>query len=294
MSAYMEAGGSAYLGEHTCRRVLACDAEAARERLVYALERLDYAVLGEQPIQAKRVARKDIIRADFLDYARRLNVALRPQGAASTLATFDFSVTHNGMMTKGDRQTLEREADAIIALAAARHEASLCAACGTENAADARFCRLCGGPAASGEPAEVELARLTAGARGALQEISIGLALALLFALVFLPMILFGGAKAGRAGWILMAVCQFIAWLTLGYGVLRLHRALNPKPARRDATPVAAPPPLAGARTGALPPAPARVSVTEGTTELLGAKGRERVGVRARREPADTDEMTNR
>ena len=296
MAAYIDTSGSFYVGEHTCRRVLAGEAAAVRERLVYALERLDYAVLSEQPLQARRAARKSVVEADFLDYARRLNVALRPQSAAATLVTFDFAVTHNGFMSKGDRRTLEREADAVIALASARPEASLCAACGTENTPDSRFCRLCGAPGTVGEPAELEVLRLTAGARASLQEVFTGVGLALLFALIFLPMILFGGAKAARAGLILLCVTQLVAWFMLLYGVFRLGRTLNPKPERRAATTApaaAAPPKLAGARTAALPPAPARVSVMEGTTELLRDEPRERVRLRARRDAADTDEIRN-
>ncbi|HEV2763718.1 MAG TPA: zinc ribbon domain-containing protein [Pyrinomonadaceae bacterium] len=293
MSGYMDASGSAYVGEHTCRRLLTGDAEDVRERLVYALERLDYAVLSEQPIQAKRGQRKGAVSADFLDYARRLNVALRPQGETATLVTFDFSVAHSGLMTKGDRRTLEREADAVVALAAARQEASLCPSCGTENTADSRFCRLCGAPAASGEVGEVELARLTAGARASLQEIFGGLLLVLLIAAVFLPLVLFGGAKAAKAGWFFLALGQLAGWWMLLYGVARLHRTLNPKAERHDVLPAAAPAKLSGARTNVLPPAPARVSVTEGTTELLGAQPRERVPARARRRDADTGEMPN-
>ena len=42
-----------------------------------------------------------------------------------------------------------READAVVALAAAPPAASVCGNCGTENAGDSRFCRLCGAPGAA-------------------------------------------------------------------------------------------------------------------------------------------------
>jgi hypothetical protein len=297
MSGYigtLEGGGSVYVGEHTCRRVLAGDLESARERLVYALERLDYTVLSEQPIQAKRVARKGSLSADFLDYARRLNVALRPQSDAATLVTFDFAVTHNGLMTRGDRQTLERESDAIHALAAARPAPTLCASCGTENTADSRFCRLCGTPNAVGEPAELEVMRLTAGARGSLQEIFMGLLVVTLVAALFLPLVLFGGAKAAKAGWIFFVVGQVVGWLTLAYGTLRLHRTLNPKEERPKLAPAAAhapaPPLPTHARERALPPRTARASVTEATTDLLSDDPREPIPLPLRRK-GDTDPM---
>lgn len=303
MSGYlgsMDAAASAYLGEHTCRRVVAGDVETARERLVYALERLDYNVLGEQPVQAKRAARKGSVTADFLDYARRLTLTLRPQSAAATLVTFDFLVTTNGFMTQGDRKTLEREADALVALAAARPEPSLCAACGTENTTDSRFCRLCGTPNAVGVPAEVGLMNLTAGARGSLQEIVAGLGLALLTAAIFVSMIVFGNAKAAKAGWALLAVTQFVAWWMMLYGVLRLHRTLNPKEERQRLTtpaPAVVPPlPSAAARERALPPRHAHASVTEATTDLLaGGVPREPVPVPVRRKASgDTDPIADR
>jgi len=307
MSAHIgsiDASGSVYVGEHTSRRVLAGDMESARARLVYALERLDYTVLSEQPIQAKRVARRGSVSADFLDYARRLNVALRPQSEAATLVTFDFAVTHNGLMTRGDRQTLEREADALVAVASARPEPSLCAACGTENTADSRFCRLCGTPNAVGEPAELEVMRLTAGARGSLQEIVTGLLLVLFVTAAFVPLILFGNPKAAKAGWIFFAVGQLAGWLILLYGVLRLGRTLNPKEERRKRTnaPAAAPALPSNARERALPPPPARSpvasagsapSITEGTTNLLAAEARGRAAVPLRR-AGDTDPIANR
>ncbi|HWW77424.1 MAG TPA: zinc-ribbon domain-containing protein, partial [Pyrinomonadaceae bacterium] len=146
--------GNGYtVAEHSARRVLAGDAESVRRRLVYALESLGYTVVSENPLQARRGSRKDIVRADFTDHARKLAVGLRQGGAAATQVTFEFAVTHGGCSTKGDLLTLEREVDAILALAAEPHAAGLCRACGTENGADARFCRLCGAPNAAGAPA---------------------------------------------------------------------------------------------------------------------------------------------
>lgn len=63
-------------------------------------------------------------------------------------------------------QALEREAEAIIALAASASVEVFCPSCGVENAGNARFCRGCGKPAARNQlPAELEVMRLTANAR---------------------------------------------------------------------------------------------------------------------------------
>ncbi|HEY0079466.1 MAG TPA: zinc ribbon domain-containing protein [Pyrinomonadaceae bacterium] len=294
MMAAME-GSSAYLGEHSYSRIIAGTTESVCARLIYALERLDYRVLSDQPpILAKRAARKGTMAADFLDINRRLTVSLRPKSETATLATFDFIVTHAGIMTKGDRRTLELEAEAIIALALARPETSVCVSCATENALGARFCRLCGTPsAASDEPAELEVARLTAGARAAHQEIIFGFLLMLLFLAIFLPLMLLGKPKAANIGLVLLLVGQLFAWLMTLYGVRRLHRTLNPKQTRERAlpspTPAPAPQTLPGAHPSALPPMSAQASVTEGTTELLDAKPEARVAVPIRRAGANTD-----
>jgi ribosomal protein L40E len=271
------------VGEHTARRVLAGDVEDVRARLVYALERLDYQVVSESPLQARRAARKDIVRADFLDHARRLSVSLRPSSALATVATFDFAVVHGGCMFDGDKKTLEREADAVVALAAAPAMTTVCRNCGTENGADARFCRLCGAPGFGGEPAELEVMRLTAGARAALQEIGIGLTIAFGILAVTLPLILLGRTpKLVNVGWGFLLLGQFFAWWMLLYGVLRLRRTLNPQAARAAAAlGVPAPHALHAPETSALPPA--RVSVTEGTTELLTPPAREPVPARPSR-----------
>lgn len=273
--------------EHTTTRVVAGDVEAVRARLVYALESLGYAVASESPLQARRARRKDIVRADFDDHARRLAVGLRQAGSAATQVTFDFAVTHGGCATRGDRLTLEREADALIALAQAPVVTGLCRSCGTENGGDARFCRLCGAPSASGAPAELEVLRLTAASRAGLQEVVAGLSIALLAVAGALPLIVFAvRPKVVNVGWVILLVGELIGWWMALYGVARIHRTLNRK-SEAGALPkgTAAPPPPRP-REAALPPA--HFSVTEGTTELLGTAPREREPVHARREQSDT------
>ncbi|HJQ33576.1 MAG TPA: zinc ribbon domain-containing protein [Pyrinomonadaceae bacterium] len=284
----MDMSGNGYtVAEHSTRRVLAGDVESVRRRLVYALESLGYTVVSENPLQARRGRQKDIVRSDFTDHARKLAVGLRQGGAAATQVTFEFAVTHGGCSTKGDLLTLEREADAILALAAEPHAAGLCRACGTENGADARFCRLCGAPNVAGAPAELEVLRLTAGARAGLQEVVGGLFLMLLTAACMLPLIIFSvNPKPVRTGWIFLAIGEFFGWLMTLYGVLRLYRTLNRKPEPLPSVGAPVTQALPHAQTSALPPA--HFSVTEGTTELLGANPREREPVPARREKSDT------
>ena len=281
-------GNEMTVSEHTSRRVLTGEAEAVRARLVYALESLDYTVISDNPVQARRARRRNIVAADFTDHPRRLAIGLRQVGAAATQVTFDFAVTHGGWVTKGDMLTLEREVDAVVALATAPPASGLCPSCGTENGGEARFCRLCGAPNTSGEPAELEVLRLTASARAGLQEIACGLIIAVLTAVGVALMMSLGKPKVFNVALILLAVGEFFGWAMTLYGVFRIYRTLKVKP-ERHALPggvdvAAAANRLPHAQTSALPPA--HFSVTEGTTELLGSKPREaeRIPVRRKQE----------
>ena len=278
-------GGGMGVCEHTTTRVLSGETEGARRRLVYALEALGYGVTSESPLQARRRRLKNVVAADFTEHARKLSVSLRPSSDTAVVATFDFEVQHGGCMTRGDLKTLEREADAIVALAAAPPASGLCRACGTENASDAHFCRLCGAPSETRVPSELEVLRLTAGSRASLQEIMVGLLIALLTLAVTLPMIIFSvNPKVVNTGWMLLLIGEALGgWMAL-YGILRLHLTLNSRKrsARlagvEQAQSIQQAQALPNAQTTALPPA----SVTEGTTELLGganAYAREKVQV---------------
>ena len=283
----MDASGGAYVGEHSVKRVLAGNIELVRRRLAGGLEALGYTVLSENPLQARREQLKDCIRADFTEHQRRLSVLLRPSSEIVTTAVFDFTVVHAGVMTKGDRRTLEREVDAIIALAEAPGSTGVCRSCGTENGEGGRFCRLCGAPSEAEEPAELEVLRLTAASRAGLQEIVGGVAIALLALAAALALILMGRPKAVNAGWVILVIGQVIGWWMALYGMARIHRTLNREPEAKllHAAPFVTTQ-LPHAREAALPPA--HISVTEGTTELLGNVPRERERVPVRREHSDT------
>jgi len=120
--------------------------------------------------------------------------------------------------------------------------------------------------------------RLTAGARAAHQEHFTGALVLLASLAVALPLILIPDRpKPVRIGLIVLAIGQLIGWLTLLYGMLRLHRTLNPRrAASREPFGADLPRAVTGAQgTVALPPPSANnwaASVTEGTTELLGAQ----------------------
>jgi hypothetical protein len=287
MADFLTNGSYGETTEHDYRRVIAGDIESVRERLVYALERVGYRVISEQPLVAK-LARGQASSCSFdvLKCVKSLTIGLKSLNPTSTLVTFDYEIL-NAFVTKGDRQTVEREAEAIAALAASRPASGSCPSCGTVYASDSRFCRACGAPNVAVEPAEVEILRLTSGARVGHQSITGGIIAMLAVLAMALPMI-FLSSKGPRGGTILLIVGEALALLWLFYGMWRLHRTLNPKHETKQLPPAHVPRALHAAQTAALPP---HASVTEGTTELLTPPERERVAVPRKPHKPDTAEM---
>lgn len=288
MADFLTDGSYTQTTEHDYRRVIAGDIVSVRERLVYALEKLGYRVISEQPLVAKRArGQASSCSFDVLKCVKSLTVGLKALNPTSTLITFDYEIL-NSFVTKGDRQTVEREAEAIAALAASRPVSGSCHSCGTVYASDSRFCRACGAPNVGGEPPEVEILRLTAGARVGHQSITGGIIAALVVLAIALPLI-FLSSKGPRGGTILLIVGEALALLWLFYGMSHLHRTLNPKRETKQLSPAAGlPRSLPAAQTAALPP---YASVTEGTTELLTTPERERVAVPIKPHKTDTAEM---
>jgi hypothetical protein len=253
--------------EHHFRRTIPGDIDSVRRRLSDVLESFGYIVLGDTPIQAKRPRQKSIWVAMVLDYDTTLTIALKPISSASTLATFDYEIEQ--LFTKGEMQALEREAEAIIALATNASAEVFCPSCGAENAGNARFCRGCGKPAARNQlPSELEVMRLTANASGSQIELTIGLTLSFLALLIATPIILFVPSMKGVVfGWILLALGELLGAYHLILGMRRLHRLLNPANPPQLEAPSEQTGALSTQDRAALPPQP--VSIVEGTTELM-------------------------
>lgn len=272
--------------EHHFRRVIPGDVETARRRLSDALEEFNYIVLSEQPLQARRSAQKNIILANVLEYDIRLTIALKSISPVSTVATFDYEVQY--LFAKGERFALEREAEAIIALASLSNNKSVCPACSTENLGAVRFCRACGTPVAHNRlPAEIEVMRLTADASGAEVEVTSGIVISVVTLLVALPLILLGSSKAAIAGWIVLGAGQLLSLFFLLGGMLRLHRMVNPVAAQDAQLEVTRA--LSMQERAALPPQP--VSVVEGTTELMALGDEEKIPSAVKNISRDTGDM---
>lgn len=257
------------VSDHDLTMAIPGDVASVRVRLVDAIQQLGYKVLGEQPIHAKRsaqcAARWDC-SLNVLDYPTLLTISLKQTNDVSVLATFNYEVKSFMRMTKGDRQTLEREAEAIAALATERLVISACRACGTQITDESHFCRRCGAPLLLDVP-ELEVLRLTRSARGSYHNLFIGLcALVLGIAGVFASLFIFGLGQSPLL-WVALGLGAY-AVSVLIQGTWQLHYSLNPKVTTKSLT-TSARPAFKTSVTTALPPAPARVSVTEGTTELL-------------------------
>ena len=160
-----------------------------------------------------------------------------------------------------DDLALEREAEAMIALATSSSVEVFCPSCGVENAGNARFCRACGKPAARNQlPPELEVMRLTANASGSQIEITLGLALTFLALLIAAPIILFVDSIKGVAfGWIIFALGELLGWYFLILGMRRLHRSLNPPNAAQLETASERTNALSMPERAALPPQPASI-----------------------------------
>ena len=263
-------GNTIGISEHDVTRVMAGDSESVRQRLVIALEQMGYRVISENPLRAQHNARGSaayFMSANALDFQTRLEISLRSQGEGATRATFEYQVKH-GAFGKGERQTLTREVEAIMALASQRAQSLDCLGCGVEVAADSRYCRKCGAPVNVTAPAELEVLRLTAGGRAGYQWTLIGVVILGLSALLPLITIL-RDKPMGNGVWPWIIVSALGLW-SLVNGLRRTHLTLNPKQSNEELRlPNYAPATIPTPITNELSPPIVYHSITEGTTDLL-------------------------
>lgn len=289
-----DGGGVYYAFEHDVTRYVACDAESVRVKLADALEQMGYRVLNENPLQARRSAKASAssgCSSDILAYQTTLNVGVKSTGANSTRVTFDYTLkgVYSGFITKGDRNTLTREAEAILAQALARGASAHCPACGADTSATAgnsKFCRQCGSPLSVTATAQMEVLRLTSGANASYSNLSGGVFFIALGAALLLFLLLGSNDPVKYAK--LVKVISFFS-ITLGgigmtmllFGIARLRNMLRhdiepdsapalmrrdlPEGVRQESTGA----PTTSSLAAALPPPSASHSVTEMTTDLL-------------------------
>ena len=255
--------------DHSLTLTITGEVESLRPRLIEAVQELGYTVLGEQPIYAKRGAQCGArwgCSFEAIDYPTKLTLTLKQINTIAVVAGFHYEVKSYMRMTKGDRQTLAREAEAIAALASERF-ISACPSCGTQITDDSHFCRRCGAPLVV-DVAELEVLRLTKKSRAGYHNLVFAVVSLLLAVALVVPMFL-AEPKLFKVLVMLSSLAGAFGLFALLRSVRQLHYTLNPKNTKE--TTARSQPTLAAARTTALPPATARGSVTEGTTELLTA-----------------------
>lgn len=260
------------ISDHDLTLAIPGDVGSVRARLVNAIQTLGYKVLSDQPLHGKRgsqCAAKWDCSLNVLDYPTTLTISLKQTNDAAVLATFNYEVKSYMRMTKGDRQTLAREAEAIAALAMERAAASTCRTCGTQVTDESNFCRRCGAPLALDVP-ELEVLRLTRNARSSYHYLFLGINVFLLALLTVITWFFMIGGRI--VGPMLLVGIPFVTYglFLLFKGARQLHKTLNPVTTRTIAT-AAHPAFKSSVTTTALPPAPVN-SVTEVTTNLLSTK----------------------
>lgn len=281
IAAMSDGGGMYYTFEHDVTRHVIGDVESVRSRLADALEQMGYRVLNDNPLQARRSAKGGAnsgCASDILDYQATLNVGVKPAGANSTRVTFDYTIkgAYGGWLSKGDRNTITREAEAIIATAMARSSVDHCPACGVDTSGSSRFCRQCGSPLNVATPAEVEVLRLTSNANASYKNLAGG-AFFLLLAIAILPVLFVHIDDPVRYAKMLKVILVISSafgvsglWMLL-FGMRRLRNTLKqpinqdslPQLPRRSVSEIGAP------DTNELPPASIQHPITEATTNLL-------------------------
>lgn len=258
---------STTVSDHGVTLAIPGDVATVRLRLVEAIQKVGYKVMGEQPLYAKRGSQCSAswdCSLNALDYPTTLTVSLKQTNDAAVLATFNYEIKSYVRITKGDRQTLAREAEAIAALATERSAISACRACGTQVTDESHFCRRCGAPLVFDVP-EVEVLRLTRNTRGSYHNIVFGTGMLLVTAMTFtIVTIMKEGGIYAPLFWTAIPLAAYALFLMF-QGTWLLHRTLNPKTTRNLTTNPQ--PAFKSSVTTALPPA--NVSVTEVTTSLL-------------------------
>ena len=261
-------GSSTTVSDYDVTLTITGEVESLRLRLSDAIQKLGYTVLGELPLYAKRAAKGGAswdCSFEVLDYPTRLTISLKQINDIAVVATFHYEVKSYMRMTKGDRQTLVCEAEAIAALASERLSISACPSCATPVTDDSHFCRRCGAPLVV-EVAELEVLRLTRKSRVAYHNLVIAVVTLFLATLLLLPLLWIDGSKLYKTLFVIGSAFGAFGVFALLQGIWQLHFALNPNPAKEE---VARPAPVPASPTQALRAMPARASVTEGTTELL-------------------------
>lgn len=163
----------------------------ARQQLMTALQCVGYHIVRDQPLLARRSARNGAqaqMSANILDYQCKLEIHFVSLSPYTTQVTFDYQIHQGRWCTP--QPTLQREAEAIVAIAQRLRTPTVCSTCGVKLTGESRFCRSCGTSLQLELPPQLEVLRLTAGLRTGFDLICVGTLL-----LLALLIVLFVGIK---------------------------------------------------------------------------------------------------
>lgn len=277
------------------KKVLAGNIKTVRVQLIDAMESLGYDIIEDDPhIVGRRGAKGWAVwfgSADVLEYGATLVIRLKPISENSTRVTFDYLIKH-GMLTKGDKAIIVKEAETLAAISKTHAIEKLCSVCETESTDDSRFCRQCGTPLTS-EQAELEVLRLMAETRAGKSSV-VGASFFMIFSIVLLTVVtILNSAELlkPKAFVVLFAVgtvMSLLAIISSLFGWNRLKRALEKPENEVRHFPRQVSESLETGEFYELPPRQTPASVTEGTTNLLDQEWtnrteKEKVPVRSQR-----------
>src|SRR5215813_7515017 len=89
------------ISDHDLTLAIPGEVGSVRMRLIEAIQKLGYKILGEQPIYAKRLAKGVSCGSlNVLDYPTTLTLSLKQTNDLSVLATFNFEIKSYMRMTR--------------------------------------------------------------------------------------------------------------------------------------------------------------------------------------------------
>lgn len=261
--------------EHYLRKVLVGDVASVRIRIISALERLGYDLLDDEDLTVR--GRRGASgwgtfhsSADVLDYPRTLVIKLKAAGDHATRVTFDYVVKHP-YLSKGEKDILTREAEAISSLATVRKVEKICPTCGTESTDDSRFCRKCGTPMTV-ESTELEMLNMAAEIRAGYTSVvtsEIVMAATTIALAISVLSVIATQTVLNKGIWTFMLIALGLSVLNMifiGFGWNRMSRSLKRKPRSSETIQPGAVLNFPASVDSYLPEPP---SVIEGTTSLL-------------------------
>ena len=233
-----DSGGGAALGEHVFKKTLGGDPATARDRVSAALEQLGYEIVSDEPFVAKKGrSSRGMMSTTVIEHARTVTLRIKTIGSGAVTVTFNY--VGYPLNQKGGKAVIQREAEALIALASPQLTAAVCSTCGGDTRGDSRYCHNCGAPAGR-RPAELEVMRISDQTHQAAVQVAVASASSVLGLLVFGLVLGIKGIASLTAASIFAGLFLIPAAVCMFYAMRHLNRALTlpAEPGRGGEAPV--------------------------------------------------------